>query len=189
MQSTRAPVASHASNTRSSESRHTVSRMSIAVISDTHMPRHGRRLPDACVERIAAADLLLHGGDFSTVAVLRELEAIGPPLLGVHGNVDSADLRRLLPEERVVEAEGASIAMVHDAGPRVGRLERMRRRFADRADVVVFGHSHTPMHEQAEDGFQILNPGSPTERRRAPRHTMGLIEVRAGLAVCELVDL
>ena len=160
--------------------------MLIAVISDTHMPRGGRRLPDACVERIASADLLLHAGDFSTVEVLRELEAIGPPVVGVHGNVDSADLRRLLPEERVVEAEGARIAMVHDAGPRTGRLERMRRRFGDRADVVVFGHSHLPLHEQAPDGFQILNPGSPTDRRRAPRHTMGLIRVASGLATCEL---
>ena len=151
--------------------------MLIAVISDTHMPRGGRRLPDACVERIASADLLLHAGDFSTVEVLRELEAIGPPVVGVHGNVDSADLRRLLPEERMVEAEGARIAMVHDAGPRTGRLERMRRRFGDRADVVVFGHSHLPLHEQAPDGFQILNPGSPTDRRRAPSHTMGLIRV------------
>jgi putative phosphoesterase len=163
--------------------------MLIAVISDTHMPRGGRRLPDACVERIVVADLLLHAGDFSTLEVLRELEAIGPTLVGVHGNVDSADLRRLLPEERVVEADGARIAMVHDAGPRTGRLERMRRRFGDRADVVVFGHSHLPLHEQAPDGFQILNPGSPTERRRAPSHTMGLIRVLGGLATCDLVSL
>src|SRR5688572_22485013 len=103
--------------------------MLIAVISDTHMPRGGRRLPRECVERIAAAQLLLHGGDFSTLAVLRELEAIGPPLAAVHGNVDSPDLRRLLPAERVVDAGGARIAMIHDAGPRKGRLERMRRRF------------------------------------------------------------
>ena len=163
--------------------------MLIAVISDTHMPRGGRRLPDACVERIAAADLLLHAGDFSTLEVLRELETIGPPVAGVHGNVDSADIRRLLPAERVVEAEGARIAMVHDAGPRTGRLDRMRRRFGDRADVVVFGHSHLPLHEQTPDGFQILNPGSPTERRRAPRHTMGLIRVANGSAACELVNL
>jgi len=163
--------------------------MLIAVISDTHMPRGGRRLPDACVERIAAADLLLHAGHFSTLEVLRELETIGPPVAGVHGNVDSADIRRLLPAERVLEAEGARIAMVHDAGPRTGRLERMRRRFGDRADVVVFGHSHLPLHEQARDGFQILNPGSPTERRRAPRHTMGLIRVANGSAACELVNL
>ena len=163
--------------------------MLIAVISDTHMPRGARRLPDACVERIAAADLLLHAGDFSTLQVLRDLEAIGPPVVGVHGNVDSADIRRRLPAERVVEAEGARIAMVHDAGLRAGRLERMRGRFGDRADVVVFGHSHLPLHEQAPDGFQILNPGSPTERRRAPSHTMGLIHARAGLVTCELVVL
>ena len=163
--------------------------MLVAVISDTHLPRGARRLPEACVERIAAADLLLHAGDFSTVEVLRELEAIGPPLLAVHGNVDSAELRRLLPAERVVEAEGARIAMVHDAGPRARRLQRLRARFGERADVVVFGHSHMPLHEQAEDGFQILNPGSPTERRRAPAHTMGLIRVDRGLARCELVPL
>jgi putative phosphoesterase len=151
--------------------------MLIAVISDTHLPRGARRLPGACVERIAAADLLLHAGDFSTLEVLRELEAIGPPVAGVHGNVDSADLRRLLPAERVVEAGGAMIAVVHDAGPGRGRLERMRRRFGDRADVLVFGHSHLPLHEEAPDGFQIFNPGSPTERRRAPEHTMGLAQV------------
>jgi putative phosphoesterase len=110
-------------------------------------------------------------------------------VLGVHGNVDSAELRRLLPEERVVQAEGARIGMVHDAGPRTGRLGRMRARFAERADVVVFGHSHMPLHEQADDGFQILNPGSPTERRRAPAHTMGLITAGDGFARCELVVL
>lgn len=163
--------------------------MVIAVISDTHMPRGARRLPDGCVERIAAADLLLHAGDFSTLGVLRELESIGPPVVGVHGNVDSADLRRLLPEERVVETGGARIAIIHDAGARTGRLERMRRRFGDRAGMVVFGHSHLPLHEEAPDGFQILNPGSPTERRRAPAHTMGLIRVTDGLASCELVAL
>jgi uncharacterized protein len=161
--------------------------MLIAVISDTHLPRGPRRLPEACVERIAEADLLLHAGDFSTTDVLRELDAIGPPLLGVHGNVDSAELRRLLPAERVVEAEGARIGMVHDAGPRRGRLQRLRSRFGERADVVVFGHSHMPLHEQAKDGFQILNPGSPTERRRAPAHTMGLIRVDSASASCEIV--
>ena len=163
--------------------------MLIAVISDTHMPRGPRRLPAGCFERIEAADLLLHAGDFATVEVLRELEAIGPPVAGVHGNVDSADLRRMLPAERLVEAGGARIAMLHDAGPRRGRLDRMRRRFDGRADLVVFGHSHLPLHETAPDGFQILNPGSPTERRRAPRHTMGLIHVADGFCSCELVGL
>ena len=151
--------------------------MLVAVISDTHLPRGARRLPDAFVERIQAADLLLHAGDFMTVEVLRELERIGPPLLGVHGNVDTAELRRLMPAERIVRVEDARIAMVHDAGASAGRLERLRRRFGDSADAVVFGHSHLPLHERAADGFQIVNPGSPTERRRAPEHTMGLAQV------------
>lgn len=163
--------------------------MRIAVISDTHLPRGARRLPEECARRIAAADLVLHAGDFSTAAVLRELEAIGPPVMGVHGNVDSAELRRLLPVERIVEAEGARIAMLHDAGPRAGRLARMQARFGDRAQALVFGHSHLPLHERAEDGFQIFNPGSPTERRRAPRHTMGMARVEGGRLQFELVEL
>jgi uncharacterized protein len=163
--------------------------MVIAVISDTHMPRGGRRLPEACVERIAAADLLLHAGDLMTVEVLRVLEAIGPPVAAVHGNMDTGELRRLLPAERLVEAGGAHIAMVHDAGPRNDRLERMRRRFGDRADAVIFGHSHLPLHERAPDGFQIFNPGSPTERRRAPSHTMGMARVESGRVEFELIEL
>ena len=151
--------------------------MLIAVISDTHLPRGARRLPGGCVERIAAADLLLHAGDFMTLEVLRELEAIGPPLVGVHGNVDSAELRRLLPAERIVHVEDVRIAMVHDAGVSGGRLGRLRRRFGKSADAVVFGHSHLPLHERDADDFQIFNPGSPTERRRAPTHTMGLAQV------------
>jgi putative phosphoesterase len=162
--------------------------MLIAIISDTHLPRGTRRLPDACVELIAAADLLLHAGDLSTAETLRELEAIGPPLAAVHGNVDSADVRRLLPAERVVEAAGARIAMVHDAGPSHGRLERMRREYGDRAEALVFGHSHLPLHEEGA-GFQIFNPGSPTERRRAPHHSMGLARIAAGAIGFELIQL
>jgi uncharacterized protein len=159
----------------------------IAVISDTHMPRGARRLPDECVTRIAGADLLLHAGDFSEVEVLEQLERIGPPLLGVCGNVDSSELRVRLPTTRIVEAAGARIALVHDAGPSRGRLERMRRHFGRRADAVVFGHSHLPLHEHAEDGFQIFNPGSPTERRRAPAHTMGMARVDDGRIEFELI--
>jgi predicted phosphodiesterase len=79
--------------------------------------------------------------------------------------------------------------MTHDAGPRTGRLERMRRRFGDRADALVFGHSHLPLNERAEDGFQMFNPGSPTERRRAPRHTMGLARLADGNVRFELIEL
>jgi putative phosphoesterase len=159
----------------------------IALISDTHLPRGRRRLPDACVERIRAADLLLHAGDISTPEVLDEIEAIGPPVRAVHGNIDSADLRERLPEALTVEAEGAQLAMVHDAGPARRRLERMRSRFPDAA-AVVFGHSHIPLHEE-RDGFQIFNPGSPTDRRRQPRHTMGMAEAARGRLSFELVPL
>jgi len=163
--------------------------MLIAVISDTHLPRGARRLPDACVRAIAGADLLLHAGDFVSLDILRGLEALGPRVAAVHGNVDSAELRSLLPAERVVDAGETRIAVVHDAGPGRGRLERMRRRFGDRAQAVVFGHSHLPLHERAEDGFQIFNPGSPTERRRAPVHTMGMARVHGDRLEFQLVEL
>ena len=150
------------------------------------MPRGTRRLPAPCVEQLGAADLILHAGDFSAGSVLAELELLGPAL-GVHGNVDDEVLRRTLPAERIVEAEGARIAMVHDAGPASGRLARMRARFPN-ADAVVFGHSHIPLHEEGE-GLQLFNPGSPTERRRAPAHTMGMARVASGGVTFELLTL
>ena len=163
--------------------------MRLAIISDTHLPRGARRLPDACLERLRAADLILHAGDLAAASVLDELEALGPPVAAVHGNVDGPDLRARLPERRVVEAGGARIGMVHDAGPAVGRLERQRAAFAD-CDAVVFGHSHIPLHERDEaSGFQLFNPGSPTDRRRQPRHTMGAAEAVGGEVRFELVFL
>jgi putative phosphoesterase len=161
----------------------------LAVISDTHLPRGKRRLPDVCLERLARADAILHAGDFVTAEVLEEIAAIGPPLHAVHGNVDEPAVTMRVPSARVVHAEDVRIAMIHDAGASAGRLERMRRRFPD-ADAVVFGHSHIPLHEQDADGrFQIFNPGSPTDRRRQPRHTMGLAHVRGDELRFELVDL
>ena len=159
--------------------------MQIAVISDTHLPRGTRRLPEACVERLRAADLILHAGDLSTLAVLRELEEYGQ-VVAVHGNVDDAQVRAALPERAQIDAGGARIALVHDAGPAKRRLARLRRWFPD-ADAVVFGHSHIPLHERAPDGFQIFNPGSPTERRRAPRHTMGVARAQRGRLTFELI--
>ena len=159
----------------------------IAVIADTHLPRGRRRLPEDCLERIRAADLLIHAGDFSTAAAYEELAALGPPLVGVHGNVDDDELRRRLPESTVIEAEEVRIAVVHDAGAKRGRLARLRRTFAD-ADAVVFGHSHLPLHE-SESGFQIFNPGSPTERRRAPTHTMGIAVVDGAEVAFRLVEV
>jgi putative phosphoesterase len=163
-------------------------RVRLAIISDTHMPRGNRALPAACVAELRAADAILHAGDFMRVEVLDALRRLGPPVHGVHGNVDDEALRRMLPAARLVEAGGTRIAMIHDAGQRTGRLLRMRARFKD-ADAVVFGHSHLPLHEQGEDGFQIFNPGSPTERRRAPVPTMGIATVGGEGVGFELVSL
>ena len=129
------------------------------------------------------SNLILHAGDFTYPEVLAELETLGPPVAAVHGNVDTEELRRRLPEARVVDADGAKIAMVHDAGPSYGRLERLRARFPD-ADAVVFGHSHIPLHEE-RGGFQIFNPGSPTDKRRQPSHSMGVATVVSGRVVFE----
>jgi uncharacterized protein len=159
----------------------------IALIADTHMPRGARRLPQACVDNLAAADAIIHAGDFTGPEALDEIEAIGPPLIAVHGNVDVPEIRAELPERLVFEAEDARIGIVHDAGPKRGRLERLRAQFPD-AGAVVFGHSHLPLHERDGD-FQIFNPGSPTERRRAPVHTMGLAEVESGRIAMRLVEL
>ena len=161
--------------------------MEIAVISDTHLPRGARRLPEACVARLQTADLILHAGDVIRLSVVRELESYGP-VVAVHGNVDDAEVRGVLPASASVEAGGARIGLVHDAGPAKGRLARLRRRFPE-ADAVVFGHSHIPWHERAPDGFQIFNPGSPTERRRAPEHTMGIATVQEGRVSFELIAL
>ena len=109
--------------------------------------------------------------------MLEDLWRLGP-VAAVHGNVDSAELHRELPEQLLLELEGATIGMLHDAGPARGRLERMRARFPE-ADAVLFGHSHLPLHE-SRDGFQLFNPGSPTERRRAPNRSMGLATIERG---------
>jgi putative phosphoesterase len=161
--------------------------MELAIISDTHMPKGNRRIPEACLERLRAADAIVHAGDLVAEEVLALLEGLGPPVHAVHGNVDEPEVLMRLPRVRIVEAEGVRILVTHDGGPAAGRLARLRRRFPG-VDAVVFGHSHIPLHE-AEDGFQIFNPGSPTERRRAPVHTMGIARVAAGQVRFELVEL
>jgi putative phosphoesterase len=149
--------------------------MVLAIVADTHLPRGARRLPESCVALISECDALVHAGDFVAAAVMDDMQAIGPPLHAVHGNVDDPHLRRVLPAELTLALEDQRIAILHDAGPSRGRLDRLRRRYPD-VDAVIFGHSHMPVH-QASGGFQIFNPGSPTERRRAPRRSMGLARV------------
>lgn len=152
--------------------------MRIAVLSDTHAPRYWKGCPDAVARHLQGADLILHAGDVCTAEVLEELAGFAP-VHAVLGNNDGPDVAAWgAPEELRLDLDGLRLAMVHDAGPRDGRLRRMRRRFPD-AHLVVYGHSHIPMDVEG-DGLRLFNPGSPTDRRRQPHGTMGLLEVSGG---------
>lgn len=144
------------------------------MIADTHLPRGSRRLPEACVRELERADLILHAGDFTAASVLRELEGHAP-VEAVFGNMDEPALQAELPERRVVEVAGLRIGLVHIPGSRVGREERLASWFRG-CDAVVYGHTHVPQVERHRNVW-ILNPGSPTERRRAPARSMLVLEV------------
>ncbi len=139
------------------------------------------------MELLRGADAILHAGDLMRIEVLRDLQALGPPVHAVHGNVDDGLVRATLPERVTVDLAGARVGMIHIPGAATGRLDRLRRMFPDE-DAVVFGHTHMPEHE-SRDGFQIFNPGSPTERRRAPTRTMGIATIRDGAIGFELIHL
>ncbi len=126
-----------------------------------------------CVEILRAADLIVHTGDLTALSVLEELQRYGP-VRAVHGNMDEPAARELLPARLVVESEGVRIGVVHSGGSRTGREARLRGWFPD-CDLVAYGHSHQP-EIVSLDGCWIVNPGSPTERRRAPAHTMAVVE-------------
>lgn len=144
----------------------------VAVIADTHLPRGSRRLPDSCLAELRSADAILHAGDIASVAAFEELRALGPPVHAVRGNMDEPALQTRLPEELVVELGGARIGMRHIAAVRV--LEH----FSGCA-AVVFGHTHQPVVER-RGAVWVLNPGSPTERRRALFHSMLRLEIERG---------
>jgi putative phosphoesterase len=144
----------------------------IAIIGDTHQPRGARRFPEACTRLLAEAEVVLHVGDFTAPSVLEELRELAP-VHAVHGNMDEWELREALPARLVVEAGGLTIGLVHDPGPEKGRHHRLRTWFPG-CDLVAYGHTHLP--EVVRDrGVWIVNPGSPTERRRAPGHTMAIV--------------
>ena len=154
----------------------------VLVLSDTHLhPHRARRLPPAVYAALEDAGVVLHAGDIVTADVLHEL-ARWAPVYAVRGNNDLDPALTHLPETRLEVIDGVEVAMVHDSGPRAGREARMRRRFPT-ADVVVFGHSHIPWDRPGLDGQLLFNPGSPTERRAQPHHTMGVLELDDGTVV------
>ena len=152
--------------------------MKVVAISDTHAPRRWRSCPPAVAEHLRGADLILHAGDVCIPAVLDELAAYAP-VRAVRGNNDGPDVAAWgAPDRLELDIDGLPVAMVHDSGPAKGRMARLRRWFPG-AELVVFGHSHIPM-DQTGDGIRIFNPGSPTDRRRQPHGTIGLLTIERG---------
>ena len=142
----------------------------LVLMADTHLPRRARRLPDELWRAVDDADAVVHAGDWVDVALLDELDARSPRLVGVYGNNDGPELRERLPEVARATLGGVRFAVVHETGPARGREERCAAAYPD-VDVLVFGHSHIPWDTRAEGGLRLLNPGSPTDRRRQPHCT------------------
>jgi len=160
----------------------------IVVLADTHAPRRWRSCPAQVAAHLRGADVILHAGDVCTAAVLDELAAYAP-VHAVLGNNDGPDVAAWgAPETLELDLDGLRVAMIHDSGPATGRPIRLRRRFP-RADLVVFGHSHIPL-DHAENGQRIFNPGSPTDRRRQPHGTLGVLKLTDGrLASAQIIPV
>ncbi|MFD3696850.1 metallophosphoesterase family protein [Streptomyces sp. NPDC058646] len=153
--------------------------MRLLLTSDTHVPARATRLPEALLTAVDEADAVIHAGDWIDEATLDLLESRSRRLIGVYGNNDGPALRRRLPEVARAELGGLRFAVVHETGPAAGRERRCAARFPD-ADVLVFGHSHIPWDSTAPGGLRLLNPGSPTDRRRQPHHTFLTLTVTDG---------
>jgi putative phosphoesterase len=153
-------------------------KLRVVVLADTHAPRRWKTCPPAVAEHLAHADVILHAGDVCVPSVLDELAEYAPVHV-VAGNNDGPDVAAWgAPETLELNLAGLNVAMIHDSGQADGRPARMRRRFPD-ADLVVFGHSHIPM-DVTGAGVRIFNPGSPTDRRRQPHGTIGLLDIEDG---------
>jgi putative phosphoesterase len=155
----------------------------VVVLSDTHAPRRWKSCPPAVASALRDADLILHAGDVCTASVLAELTQYAP-VTAVVGNNDGPDVAAWgAAETASLALDGLGVGMIHDSGPASGRLPRMRSRFPD-ADLVVFGHSHIPLDSATPDGsLRIFNPGSPTDRRRQPHGTIGILTIDHGILV------
>ena len=142
----------------------------LVLMADTHLPKRAKELPAELWAAVETADVVVHAGDWVEPPLLDELERRARRLVGCYGNNDGAELRRRLPEVARVEIEGVRLAVVHETGDRKGREEQCAARYPD-VDVLVFGHSHIPWDTTATSGLRLLNPGSPTDRRRQPHCT------------------
>ena len=153
--------------------------MRLVIVADTHVPRRARDLPPQLWRDIDRADVVIHAGDWVDESLLDAVAARAAQLIGVWGNNDGPALRRRLPEIARAELDGIRLAVVHETGPRTGREARADRAFAE-TDVLVFGHSHIPWDTVTPAGLRLLNPGSPTDRRRQPTATYLTAHIRRG---------
>ncbi|MEU7423319.1 MULTISPECIES: metallophosphoesterase [unclassified Streptomyces] len=153
--------------------------MRLLLMSDTHLPKRAKLLPEPLLAELPDADVVFHAGDWVDTATLDLLERRSRRLIGVHGNNDGPELRARLPEVAYAELDGLRFGVVHETGPAQGREARCAARFPD-LDVLVFGHSHIPWDTTAPGGLRLLNPGSPTDRRRQPHCTYLTATVRGG---------
>lgn len=156
--------------------------MRLVLTADTHLPTRARDLPAALWSEIDRADVVVHAGDWVEPELLDALESRARRLIGVYGNNDGPRLRDRLPEIARADLAGLRLAVVHETGPRTGREERCAARFPD-CDVLVFGHSHIPWDTETPSGLRLLNPGSPTDRRRQPYATFMTADVSRGRLV------
>ncbi|MFE9768629.1 metallophosphoesterase family protein [Streptomyces sp. NPDC005808] len=153
--------------------------MRLLLMSDTHLPKRAKELPAQLLAELPLADLVIHAGDWVDTATLDLLEARSRRLVGVHGNNDGPDLRARLPETARLDLDGLRLGVVHETGAAQGRELRCAQRFPD-LDVLVFGHSHIPWDTTTDTGLRLLNPGSPTDRRRRPHCTYMTARVTDG---------
>jgi uncharacterized protein len=144
--------------------------MRLLLMSDTHIPARARDLPAPLWHDIASADVVIHAGDWISLAAVEAVRSRSRSLLGVYGNNDGPEVRAVLPEIARAEPGGLRVAVVHETGPKRGREARCESRFPD-CDLLVFGHSHIPWDSVASGGMRLLNPGSPTDRRAQPHAT------------------
>ncbi|NJC21609.1 hypothetical protein BJ994_000685 [Arthrobacter pigmenti] len=150
------------------------------IIADTHLPKRARRLPPEVWAKAEVADVVIHAGDWVSTELLEELERRTRKVIGVYGNNDGAELRARLPEIARAELDGVRFAVIHETGSATGREKRMDDLFDD-VDVLVFGHSHIPWDTLTPGGMRLLNPGSPTDRRRQPHCTYLTAVARDGV--------
>ena len=153
--------------------------MNLLLISDTHVPKRARDLPAQVWDEVEQADVVIHAGDWVDMSLFDALEGRANRLLACWGNNDSPKLRARLPEVAEATLNGVHFTVVHETGAAAGRDERMSRRYPD-TDVLVFGHSHIPWDTTSSTGLRLLNPGSPTDRRRQPFHTYLTASVHDG---------